>query len=213
MLENGEDTAGVVRTLEFPAQRRLALTRRPAQPKKRPPLSPQAALREVLAQFATGVTVITAGAGRNCHGMTANAFTSVSLEPPLVLCCVARAARMHEVILSANSFAISILGADQQAAAKHFADWRRPDGEAQFDAVRWDKGQRTGAPLLAGALAWLECELVKVHDGGDHSIFIGEVLSANRDPDAEGSEAGEQGALLFHGGSFHHLLVENKKTA
>jgi flavin reductase (DIM6/NTAB) family NADH-FMN oxidoreductase RutF len=151
-------------------------------------------LREAMGQFATGITVLTA-AGEHCHGMTANAFTSVSLDPPLVLCCVARTARMHSAISSARCFGISMLGADQQDLARYFADRRRPDGPAQFDVVDWLPGPNTGAPLLSGALAWLECELTNSYDGGDHSIFVGRVLSACR---GTGSNA-----LVFYGGAFH----------
>lgn len=150
-------------------------------------------LREAMAQFATGITVLTA-AGERCHGMTANAFTSVSLEPPLVLCCVARTARMHAAITSAGRFGISMLGADQLDLARYFADRRRPSGAAQFDVVDWTPGPLTEAPLLRGALAWLECELTTSYDGGDHSIFVGRVLSASRG-------AGSQ-ALVFYSGAY-----------
>lgn len=151
-------------------------------------------LREAMSQFATGVTVVTA-AGERCHGMTANAFTSVSLEPPLVLCCVARTARMHAAIMAAHCFGISMLGADQQDVARYFADRRRPNGPAQFDVVDWIPGPHTGVPLLSGALAWLECELTTSYEGGDHSIFVGRVLASCR-----GSGAS---ALVFYGGAFH----------
>lgn len=153
-------------------------------------------LREAMAQFATGITVVTV-AGDSCHGMTANAFTSVSLTPPLVLCCVKRATRMHESITSAGSFAVSMLGADQEHLARYFADWRRPSGLAQFDSVPWVPGPHTGAPLLTGSLAWLECELTEAYDGGDHSIFLGRVLNACRAP--------EQKALVFYCGTFHRV--------
>lgn len=171
------------------------LRRTPMQNRSRERLSPQASLREVMSQFASGVTVLTAG-GQDGHGMTANAFTSVSLDPPMVLCCVSRSARMHHAILSAQSFAVSILGADQQELAQYFADWRRPRGRAQFDAIDWHRGYRTGAPLLSGSLAWLECELAKVYNGGDHAIFLGEVLSSRRGTDKE--------PLLFFRGGFQH---------
>lgn len=151
-------------------------------------------LRAAMGQFATGVTVLTA-AGELCHGMTANAFTSVSLEPPLVLCCVAQTARMHAAITSARGFAVSVLGANQHDLARYFADRGRPSGRAQFDVVDWLPGPRSGAPLLSGALAWLECELTASHEGGDHSIFVGRVLSALR---GSGS-----GALVFYAGAFH----------
>jgi flavin reductase (DIM6/NTAB) family NADH-FMN oxidoreductase RutF len=154
---------------------------------------PQVTLREAMAQFATGVTVLTAS-GERCHGMTANAFSSVSLDPPLVLVCVARAARMHQAITTAGCFAVSVLGCEQLDVARHFADRRRPDGLAQFDPVDWVPGQRTGAPLVKGSLAWLECELADTFDGGDHSIFIGRVLTS--------CAGGEQEALVFFGGAF-----------
>lgn len=163
---------------------------------RRARLSDQTSLREVMSRFATGVTVLTAG-GADGHGMTANAFSSVSLDPPMVLCCVSRAARMHEVISSAGSFAVSILGADQQDVARHFADWRKPRGRAQFDSVSWYRGYRTGTPLITGALAWLECDLGRVYDGGDHSIFLGNVLSASCGSDSD--------ALLFHRGTMSAL--------
>ena len=159
------------------------------------PLS--ATLREAMGQFPTGITVLTA-AGDDWHGMTANAFTSVSLDPPLVLCCVSRTARMHAAIASAGSFAVSMLGADQEGLARYFADKRRPGGAEQFDAVPWVPGPHTGAPLLSGSLAWLECKLTEAHDGGDHSIFLGQVLSASRIPD--------RGALVFYRGAFRQVI-------
>lgn len=168
------------------------------------PLSPSTALREVMAQFATGVTVLTA-AGEDGHGMTANSFTSVSLDPPMVLCCVSRAARMHAAITSAQAFAVSVLGADQQDVARYFADWRRPRGMAQFDQVDWTPGPHTGSPLLVGAMAWLECRLATVYEGGDHSIFLGEVLGSNR--------GANQPALLFFGGAYHDVGVHLRATA
>ncbi|WP_240519523.1 flavin reductase family protein [Amycolatopsis antarctica] len=157
-----------------------------------------------MSQFATGITVLTAG-GENGHGMTANAFSSVSLDPPMVLCCVSRAARMHEAIVSAQSFAVSILGAGQREQARYFADWRRPRGLAQFDEVDWTPGPSTGAPLLTGSLAWLECRLAQTHEGGDHSIFVGEVLGSGRGTSRQ--------ALLFYGGGYHQVGAPTKATA
>ncbi|ATE55356.1 flavin reductase family protein [Actinosynnema pretiosum] len=154
------------------------------------------ALREVMSRFATGVTVVTVG-GEHPHGMTANAFTSVSLDPPLVLCCVARSATMHEALPEAGRFAVSIMDADQGAVARHFADKRRPTGEREFAGLDWAPGPLSGAPLLTGSLAWLECELAHRHDGGDHTIYVGRVLDC-------GVGGGER-ALLFYGSTFHHL--------
>lgn len=156
------------------------------------------ALRDVLGRFATGITVLTSAAGDRVHGMTANSFSSVSLEPPLVLVCIQRGAVMLDTIASNGAFAVSILGADQEHVARYFAGRERPSGIAQFDAVDWAPGPATAAPLLAGALGWLECELNSVHDGGDHVIFVGRVL---------GLGAGDKlSALLFFGGAYHRVL-------
>ncbi|MEU3342300.1 flavin reductase family protein [Streptomyces sp. NPDC006668] len=158
-----------------------------------PTLAPSS-LRDVMARFATGVIALTVG-GDNLHGMTANAFSSVSLEPPQVLCCVAHSAVMHKAISAERRFAVSIMGADQEHLARHFADRSRPLGASQFESVDWRPGPHTGAPLLSGALAWLECELADFYDSGDHSIFIGAVLDSTRGP-------GRQG-LVFFDGRFH----------
>jgi flavin reductase (DIM6/NTAB) family NADH-FMN oxidoreductase RutF len=162
-----------------------------------------ASLREVMSQFATGVTVLTAG-GERGHGMTANAFSSVSLDPPLALCCVARPARIHEAILSTRGFGVSLLAADQQHLARYFADPTRPQGMAQFDAVEWAPGPHTGAPLLVGALAWLECGLTEVYHGGDHSIFLGTVMHSSRGAGRE--------ALLYFAGAYHQVAPPAKSA-
>ncbi|HEV7979568.1 flavin reductase family protein [Amycolatopsis sp.] len=181
---------------------RPVLKRLPAPSARR--LSEQGGLREVMARFATGITVLTAG-GEQGHGMTANAFSSVSLDPPMVLCCVSRAARMHSAIVAAGSFGVSILGAEQNELARYFADWRRPGGLAQFDEVDWSAGPQTGAPLLDGALAWLECRLAHSYEGGDHSIFVGEVVTADRGQ--------VQDALVFYGGGYHQVGPRARATA
>lgn len=155
-------------------------------------------LREVLARFATGVIVLTVG-GRDPHGMTANAFSSVSLDPPQILCCVAHSAVMHQAVLAARRFAISIMASEQEGLARYFADKRRPLGPSQFDAVDWQPGAHTRAPLLTGSLGWLECELDACHDSGDHTIFIGRVLAARRGDGAHG--------LVFFDGDYHRSLA------
>ncbi|MEU3370551.1 flavin reductase family protein [Streptomyces sp. NPDC006711] len=156
-------------------------------------------MRRVLGRFTTGVTVVTTG-GATPHGMTANSFTSVSLSPPLVLICVLREAAMHEAVLDQKSFAVSVLSERQRELAGYFADRRRPRGLQQFAPVTWAPGARTGSPLITDALAWLECSLTATYDGGDHSIFLGEVLDMGlRD---------EHDALLFYDGAFHGLRAE-----
>ncbi|MGD0602528.1 MAG: flavin reductase family protein [Streptosporangiaceae bacterium] len=153
-------------------------------------------MRQIFGRFATGITVVTAGREAPC-GMTANAFTSVSLDPPLVLVCIQRNASMHDTIGECGSFAVSMLAAHQEPTARMFADHKRPKGKSSFDAVEALPGPYTGAPILCGALAWLECTLATVYDGGDHSIFLGEVQAIGR------GETGD--ALLFYEGRFHRL--------
>ncbi|MET8977520.1 flavin reductase family protein [Streptomyces sp. NPDC004539] len=156
-----------------------------------------ASLREVMARFATGVTVLSTG-GEHIHGMTANAFTSVSLDPPSVLCCIDRSAVMHRAITAAGHFGVSIMEAGQENLVRFFADKQRPLGPAQFTGVDWSAGACTGAPLLSGALAWLECELSAAHDVADHSIFIGDVVGASRGDARDG--------LLFFRGGFRRAV-------
>ncbi|MER7394126.1 flavin reductase family protein [Streptomyces sp. NPDC000151] len=150
-------------------------------------------LRGAMSRFATGVTVLTVG-GEHLHAMTANAFCSVSLEPPSVLCSVGHSAVMHTALTKAGRFAVNILGAHQEELARHFADKDRTLGAAQFESVGWRAGDHTGAPLLGGAVAWLECELTESHVFGDHTIFIGTVLGAG-----QGTREDE---LLFVNGRF-----------
>jgi flavin reductase (DIM6/NTAB) family NADH-FMN oxidoreductase RutF len=163
-------------------------------PESPPPEPHRGPLREVMGRFATGVTIVSAG-GPVPHGMTANAFTSVSLTPPLVLVCVKRSAAIHQVMLDCRSFAVSVLSAGQEQVARYFADHSRPRGVDEFDGVSWTPGPETGAPVIDGALAWLECVLTAIHEGGDHSILLGSVMASGHGPDDD--------ALLFFGGGFH----------
>ncbi|MFD3688367.1 flavin reductase family protein [Nocardiopsis sp. NPDC058631] len=153
-------------------------------------------LRRVMSTFATGVTVITVG-GETPHGMTANAFCSVSLDPPLVLCCVSGTARLHQAVSAEGHFAVSVLCAEQEDTARYFANRARPRGREQFVPLDWVPGPHTGAPLIVGALAWLECEVEEEVVAGDHSVFVGRVLHALAGEDRP--------ALLFHGGAFRGL--------
>ncbi|NLU79174.1 flavin reductase family protein [Micromonospora sp. HNM0581] len=150
-------------------------------------------LRAVLGMFATGVTVVTSGRDLP-HGMTANAFTSVSLDPAMVLVCVKRKSILHDTVLSQGAFAVSILSSGQEGLARYFASSSRPRDEREFATVPCQPGQHTGAPIVEGSLAWVECKLAAVYDGGDHSIFLGFILGTGR---GDGSDA-----LLFHGGRF-----------
>jgi flavin reductase (DIM6/NTAB) family NADH-FMN oxidoreductase RutF len=153
-------------------------------------------LRRAFGTFATGVTVVTVG-GANPHGMTANSFTSLSLDPPLLLVCVGRDAVMHGRLLAVRHFGVSVLAADQEHLGRHFANRWRTLGPAEFDAVDWVPGRCTGSPLIRGALAFFECALWRTYDGGDHTIFVGRLLSVEEQPDRD--------AMLFLHGQFRHL--------
>jgi flavin reductase (DIM6/NTAB) family NADH-FMN oxidoreductase RutF len=150
-------------------------------------------LRSVLGRFATGVTVVATGGKTPC-GMTANAFTSVSIDPPLILICVTRSSELCQAVLREGCFAVSVLAAHQEDLARYFANHARPRGAAEFAKVRWSPGPGTGAPVLDDALAWLDCAVTTSHDGGDHEIFLGSVLASGAGP--------EQDALLFFLGNF-----------
>lgn len=161
-------------------------------------------LRRAFGTFATGVTVLTVG-GVTPHGMTANSFTAVSLDPPLVLVCVDREAVMHACLTRADDFAISVLAAEQEQVARYFADRSRPMGGAQFDAVDWAPGRLTGAPLIEGAMAHFECRISRTYDGGDHTIFLGQLLSLDQPSDGE--------ALLFLSGRFRRAERERSDVS
>ncbi|OLT19139.1 flavin reductase [Actinomadura sp. CNU-125] len=160
-------------------------------------------LRRAFGAFPTGVTVLTCD-GHEPHGMTANSFASVSLDPPLVLVCVGRDANMHRALHGCEHFGISVLAADQEPVARHFADRRRPLGAAQFDAVDWLSGPVTGVPLIGGAVAAFECRPWRSYDGGDHTIFTGRLLSM--------SEHLSRDALLFSGGRFRRFATESTEV-
>jgi flavin reductase (DIM6/NTAB) family NADH-FMN oxidoreductase RutF len=161
-------------------------------------------LRQAMSQFATGVIVLSVG-GEHIHGMTANAFSSVSLDPPTVLCCVSHSAVMHKAMLASRRFGISVLGAEQESLARHFADKNRSLGPAQFSGLDWRPGPTTQAPLLHGAIAWLECELSEHYDANDHSIFIGEVVNSGSSSDTSG--------LLFFNGGFQQVRPTSRRSS
>lgn len=131
--------------------------------------------RQVMGTFATGVTIVTTRTGEIIHGLTANAFCSVSLAPPLVLVCVSKTAQSHDLIRQGGCFAVSILGAPQQDVAQRFALDQLPAHE-RFAGLRLHRAI-TGAPILEDCLAWLDCKLAAAHEGGDHTIFVGEVVA------------------------------------
>jgi flavin reductase (DIM6/NTAB) family NADH-FMN oxidoreductase RutF len=132
--------------------------------------------RDAVGRFPTGVTVVTAHVGGRHHGMTANSFTSVSLDPLLVLVCVDRTARLHDMVLAAGEWGVSVLAAGAEEVSTMFASKGRPVGEA-FADVPHHLGQQTGVALLDDALATFECRTVAGYGAGDHTVLLGEVLS------------------------------------
>ena len=141
------------------------------------PVVTPSSFRSVLAELSSGVTVVTTQWQGVSHAMTATAFCSVSLEPPLVLVCVGRSSRFHGAVVGAQAWAVSLLSGDQGPRARHFAN-RGRDLLTQLSSVPHTPAPHSGAPLLAGARGWLDCSTTAQHDGGDHTIVVGQVLWA-----------------------------------
>ncbi|WP_187585809.1 flavin reductase family protein [Gordonia sp. OPL2] len=152
-------------------------------------------MRKALGRFASGVTIVTTAEGHDdesVHGMTANAFTSVSLDPPLVLVSIANRARMNEKITATGRYGVSILAGDQEPLSLHFA------GAAhEPDLVRFT--WRKGVPLLDGALVHLSCSVTDSHPAGDHTLHVGRVEELWYD---------DGRPLLFYTGSFRTLDLQ-----
>jgi flavin reductase (DIM6/NTAB) family NADH-FMN oxidoreductase RutF len=153
-----------------------------------------ALFREAMSRFPTGVTVISTQQDGTDYVMTASSFTSVSLEPLQVLVCVARTTRFHPAVLSAGTWGVSFLAAHQEELSRRFASHGR-DLDESLDGVKHHPGPVTAAPLIDGAVVTLECRTTAVHDGGDHSIVVGEVLDIVLGDD-------RAPALVFHQGAY-----------
>lgn len=139
---------------------------------------PSATFRAALGRFATGVTVVSAVADGVDYAMTANAVTSVSLDPPMVLVCVYQDARFHDAVLASGEWGVSILAADARPSAVWLATHGRPLA-GQLDPVPHHRGPVTGVALVDGSLATLECRTVATHPAGDHTVVIGEVVGVD----------------------------------
>jgi flavin reductase (DIM6/NTAB) family NADH-FMN oxidoreductase RutF len=150
--------------------------------------------RRVVGRFATGVTVVTTQLDGHQHAMTCNSFTSVSLDPVLVLFCAEKIARFHEVVLTSGEWAVSVLAQGQERVSRQFAARGRPL-EDQFTGIAHSRGRLTGAAVLEGAVAALECRTVSTVDAGDHTVVVGEVLSLDV-PDPTGEP------LLYYEGRY-----------
>jgi flavin reductase len=159
-----------------------------------------AEFRSAVGAFATGVTVITTrgepDVDTDVYGMTANAFSSVSLDPPLVLVCVVSGTVGAETIARNGVFAVNVLGNDQEQISRFFSSRDRPYGQAAFSELPHFSAV-TGSPILERSAAYLDCWVTAQHEAGDHVIFIGEVVALGVDPALR--------PLVFHGGSYAAL--------
>ena len=151
----------------------------------------EALFRATLGHFATGVTVVTAIHGDRPVGFTCQAFASLSLKPPLVMLAPAKTSTSWPFVAEVGSFCVNVLARGQQALSRAFSE----SGADKFSGASWHPGT-AGAPRLDGALAWIDCQLDAVYDGGDHLIAVGRVVGL-------GSGQGEP--LVFYRGRFTHL--------
>jgi flavin reductase (DIM6/NTAB) family NADH-FMN oxidoreductase RutF len=147
--------------------------------------------RTILGHFATGVTVVTTGGIAGLHGMTANAVASLSLDPPLVLVAIDKRALMLDRLKTNRCFAVNILRLDQEEISRRFA----MPGPKDFSDLKTTSGA-TASPILADCLAYLDCKVVDILPGGDHEIFVGEILVGEH-------QGGEP--LLYYAGGYRRL--------
>lgn len=169
----------------------------------RPSSVSQAEFRRALGAFATGVTVVTVDQDGEVHGMTANAFTSVSLEPLLVLVCVDHRARTHAHLQAKKRFGINVLAENQKAISEYYARSTETHQHAEDAGAHFDRTQH-GTPVLQGALAYLECRLHSARPAGDHTIFIGEV---------EEVVVREGEPLLYFRGNYRKIGIAGQSAA
>lgn len=153
-------------------------------------------LRSMMGRFATGVTVVAARTGPLLAGMTANAIATVSIDPPLMVAILGQRSETHRAILESHSFAVSVLSVEQRPLAECFAQPTTADKLNRFCGAAWHEAE-TGSPILDGAIAYFDCRLVERHPGGDHTLFIGEIVSAGFE------ETGEP--LLYFGSGYRQL--------
>ncbi|MDP9456895.1 MAG: flavin reductase [Actinobacteria bacterium] len=156
-----------------------------------------ASLRAAMGFFPTGVSVVTTGTGEGTEAMTANAVLSVSLDPLLFLVSIHKDARLNGRIREEGFYAVSLLAADQEGLSRLFSSPERSSGLPAVNSLGGGFGA-TGAPLAAGAMAAIECELETVYPGGDHGLFLGRVVAVHMGDS-------RKGPLVFHEGSYPAL--------
>ena len=153
----------------------------------------EAAFKLAMSHFASGVTVVTTEHEGKSFGMTVASFASLSLHPPLVLICIEKSVKTHDAIAAAGKFGVSILSAEQEQISARFAT----RAEDKFSGVEVRRGE-LGVPLIAGAMTTLECSVYDRLPGGDHSIFVGEVLAVRT---REGSP------LIYFRSGYHEMQI------
>jgi flavin reductase (DIM6/NTAB) family NADH-FMN oxidoreductase RutF len=155
--------------------------------------------RDALGSFATGITVITTMGSEHPYGMTANAFSSVSLDPPLVLVCVIKGTEGAETIEKNGVFAVNVLAADQEPISRYFASKDRPRGWEGFKQISHSTAA-SGSPIIDGTTCFFDCRLHASHEAGDHVVFIGEVMAIGTNADVM--------PILFHRGKYRYIFEE-----
>jgi flavin reductase (DIM6/NTAB) family NADH-FMN oxidoreductase RutF len=148
------------------------------------------AFKDALARFPSGVTVVTVEEAGEVHGITVSAFLSVSLSPPLILVSIDKRAKSHDVIPRVGRFAVSVLAEGQDPVSNYFAGYKQPDQVVEL--ARPDMG----TPVVPDALAWIDCSLHQVVDGGDHTLYIGQV---------EGVTTRDGAPLIYYRGRYRAL--------
>jgi 3-hydroxy-9,10-secoandrosta-1,3,5(10)-triene-9,17-dione monooxygenase reductase component len=156
--------------------------------------------RDVLGRFASGVTVVTAVSGGEPVGLTCQSFSSVSLDPPLVLFIPAKTSRAWPLIQRSGKFCVNLLGAEQSDLSNTMAS----RGTDKFAEVKWTPSAETGSPMLDGAIAHIDCTIHQVHEAGDHYVVIGRVVDLVTDDGVEGAEDDVE-PLLFYRGTYRTI--------
>lgn len=135
---------------------------------------------KIMSRFATGVTVVTTRSGQDIHGLTCNAFCSISLNPCTVMVSVAKDARSWPLIDQSRLFAVNVLSEHQSFISDRFAGRHRDKDDNRFEGIDWSTAV-TGAPILDGTQGYLDCRVTRAYDGGTHTLFLGEVVALNLD--------------------------------
>lgn len=155
-------------------------------------------LRSAMRYWATGVTVVTAAAGVARHGMTVSSFTSLSLNPPLVMVSLEKSTRTHALVMQSNAFGVTVLAEAQESISNRFAGRETEDGD-RFENLETFK-MTSGSPFLMGGLAFFDCRVVICHDAGTHTVVIGEVVTAD-----VGEFAEDHTPLLYYNQNYQRL--------